>query len=120
MMIKLFVHRVQPSILSRRQEYFYLKFLFGIGTGKARTINMKDAITDKLRYQDGRSREMDEIFKAQDRQLESTGRQITSDRLELRRSDNIKSSDEMRAERELRSVNSRLRRQITDTRITRG
>jgi hypothetical protein len=71
----------------------------GIGTGKARTINMKDAIIDKLRYRDGPTREMDEIFKAQDRQLESTDRQITSDRLELRRSDNIKSCDEFRSEK---------------------
>jgi hypothetical protein len=71
-----------------------------VGSGKGHTtINMRDAITDKLRYRDGRTREMDQVFKAQDRQMESMGRTIKSDRVELKRSSNITSSDELRAER---------------------
>jgi hypothetical protein len=67
--------------------------------GSGRTISMKDAVTDKLRFKDGRTREMDQIFKAQDKQMEAMGRRILEDRLELKRSDNIKSSDELRAEK---------------------
>jgi hypothetical protein len=43
---------------------------------------------------------MDHIFKAQDRQMEAMGRTILEDRLELRRSSNITSSDELRAEKQ--------------------
>jgi hypothetical protein len=67
--------------------------------GSGRTISMKDAVTDKLRSKDGRTREMDAIFKAQDEQLTSTGRTILSDKIELRRSDNILSSEELKAEK---------------------
>jgi hypothetical protein len=67
--------------------------------GSGRTISMKDAVTDKLRFKDGRTKEMDAIFKAQDEQLTSSGRTILSDRLELKRSANIRSSDELRAEK---------------------
>lgn len=42
---------------------------------------------------------MDEIFKAQDEQMMSRGRTILEDRLELKRSDSIKSSDELKAEK---------------------
>lgn len=48
---------------------------------------------------DGRSKEMDAIFKAQDEQLTARGRTILSDRVELKRSSNITSSDELRAEK---------------------
>ena len=65
--------------------------------GSGRTISMKDAVADKLRMKDGRTKEMDAIFKAQDKQLEATGRTILSDRVELRRSANIRSSDELKA-----------------------
>jgi hypothetical protein len=68
--------------------------IFPVGAGRR-----QDLITDKLRMRDGRSREMDAIFKAQDDQLTSTGRTITGDRLELRRSSNITSSEELRAEK---------------------
>jgi hypothetical protein len=57
--------------------------------GSGRTISMKD----------GRSKEMDLIFRAQDRQMESMGRTILEDKVELRRSSNITSSDELRAEK---------------------
>jgi hypothetical protein len=67
--------------------------------GSGRTISMKDAVTDKLRYKDGRTKEMDQIFKAQDEQLTATGRTIISDKLELKRSANIRSSDELKAEK---------------------
>jgi hypothetical protein len=67
--------------------------------GSGRTISMKDAVIDKLRYKDGRTREMDQIFKAQDEQLTSTGRTIISDKVELKRSSNVTSSDELRAEK---------------------
>jgi hypothetical protein len=60
---------------------------------------MKDAVTDKLRFKDGRTKEMDAIFRAQDEQLTSSGRTIISDKLELKRSANIRSSDELRAEK---------------------
>jgi hypothetical protein len=68
--------------------------------GSGRTISMKYAITDKLRMKDGRTKEMDAIFKAQDEQLTPKGRTILSDKVELRRSGNILSSDELRAERQ--------------------
>jgi hypothetical protein len=67
--------------------------------GSGKTVSMKDAITDKLRFKDGRTREMDAIFKAQDEQLTSTGRTILEDKLELKRSANIRSSDELKAEK---------------------
>jgi hypothetical protein len=69
--------------------------------GRGRTIAIKrsDAIADRLRMKDGRSRELDRILQEQDRQMESMGRRITEDRLELRRSSNITSSDELRAEK---------------------
>ena len=67
--------------------------------GSGRTISMKDAVTDKLRFKDGRTKEMDQIFKAQDEQLTATGRTILSDRLELKRSSDITSSDELIAEK---------------------
>jgi hypothetical protein len=67
--------------------------------GSGRTISMRDAVTDKLRYKDGRTKEMDAIFKAQDEQLESTGRKIISDRLELKKSYNVLSIEELRAEK---------------------
>jgi hypothetical protein len=54
---------------------------------------------EKLRIKDGRTKEMDLIFKAQDRQMESMGRTILEDRLELKRSSNVTSSDELRAEK---------------------
>jgi hypothetical protein len=60
---------------------------------------MKDAVTDKLRFKDGRTREMDAIFRAQDEQLTSRGQKILSDRVELKRSSNVKTSDELRAEK---------------------
>jgi hypothetical protein len=66
------------------------------------TVAMKtreDLITDKLRMKDGRSPEMDRIFQQQDRQMEAMGRTILSDKLELKRSSNIKTSDELRAEK---------------------
>jgi hypothetical protein len=66
---------------------------------------MKDAITDKLRYRgDGRSKEMDAIFKTDDEQLQSRGRKILEDRVELRRSSSITSSDELKAEKKEREV----------------
>jgi hypothetical protein len=67
--------------------------------GSGRTISMKDAVTDKLRFKDGRTKEMDAIFKAQDEQLAATGRTILSDRLELKKSYNVLSSDELKAEK---------------------
>jgi hypothetical protein len=70
-----------------------------IGSGRGHTVNMRDAIQDKLRMKDGRTKEMDQIFRAQDRQMEAMGRTILEDRLELRRSSNITSSDELRAEK---------------------
>jgi hypothetical protein len=66
------------------------------------TVAMKtreDLITDKLRLKDGRSKEMDAIFRQQDKQMEAMGRTILEDKLELRRSSNVKSSDELRAEK---------------------
>jgi hypothetical protein len=57
-------------------------------------------IVDKLRMKDGRSKEMDMIFRAQDRQMESMGRTILEDKVELRRSSNITSSEELKAERQ--------------------
>jgi hypothetical protein len=68
--------------------------------GSGRTIAMKDAVIDKLRMQDGRTKEMDQIFRAQDRQMEAMGRTKLEDRLELRRSNNITSSDELKAEKQ--------------------
>lgn len=68
--------------------------------GSGRTISMKDAITDKLRMKDGRTREMDSIFKTQDEQMEARGRTILEDRLELKRSGNITSSDELKAKKQ--------------------
>lgn len=68
--------------------------------GSGRTISMKDAITDKLRKKDGgRTKEMDQIFRAQDRQMESRGRTILEDKVELRRSSDITSTDELRAQK---------------------
>jgi hypothetical protein len=69
------------------------------GAGRTVAIKRKDAIIDKLRMKDGRSREMDQIFRAQDRQMESRGRTILEDKVEIRRSSNITSSDELRAEK---------------------
>jgi hypothetical protein len=60
---------------------------------------MRDAIADKLRFQDGRSRVLDTILRQQDEQFERMGRTITSDRLELKRSSDITSSDELIAEK---------------------
>jgi hypothetical protein len=68
--------------------------------GSGRTISMKDAITNKLRMKDGRSREMDQIFRQQDEQLTSRGRTILEDKLELRRSGNILSIDELKVEKQ--------------------
>jgi hypothetical protein len=67
--------------------------------GSGRTISMKDAVTDKLCFKDGRTKEMDAIFKAQDEQLTARDRTILEDRVELRRSANIRSSDELKAEK---------------------
>jgi hypothetical protein len=60
---------------------------------------MKDAVTDKLRFKDGRTREMDAIFRDQDERMTARGRTILSDRVELKRSANIRSSDELKAEK---------------------
>jgi len=76
------------------------KTITAIPSGAGRTISMKDAITDKLRFKDGRTREMDQIFKAQDEQMTARGRTILEDRVELKRSSNIKSSDELGAEKQ--------------------
>jgi hypothetical protein len=51
---------------------------FAVSGSGSRTISMKDAITDKLRFKDGRKREMDAIFRAQDEQLTSSGRRLFS------------------------------------------
>jgi hypothetical protein len=67
--------------------------------GRTMAIKRSDVIIDKLRMRDGRSRELDRILQEQDRQMESRGRKILEDRLELRRSSNITSSDELRAEK---------------------
>jgi hypothetical protein len=89
------------------ENYTYSKLrqsrrTFPVGSGGggsgAKTISMKDTITDKLHMKDGRSREMDRIFQQQDRQMEATGKIILEDRLELKRSSNVTSSDELRAE----------------------
>ena len=69
------------------------------GAGRTVSIKTRDTIIDKLRMKDGRSKEMDMIFRAQDRQMESMGRTILEDKVELRRSSNVKSSDELRAEK---------------------
>jgi transcription initiation factor TFIIIB Brf1 subunit/transcription initiation factor TFIIB len=69
------------------------------GSGRTVSIKRSDTIIDKLRMKDGRTPEMDAIFKAQDEQLTARGQRILSDRLELRRSSNVKSSDELRAEK---------------------
>jgi hypothetical protein len=66
---------------------------------KGRQHEDNNEVIDKLRMRDGRSKEMDMIFRAQDRQMEAMGRTILEDRLELRRSSNITSSDELRAEK---------------------
>jgi hypothetical protein len=42
---------------------------------------------------------MYDIFKAQDEQLQSRGRKITQDKVELRQLDNILSNDELKAEK---------------------
>lgn len=64
-------------------------------------VGRKDAVIDKLRRsRQGLTPEMDRIFKAQDEQLtSSSGRTITEDRLELKRSDKITSSDDLKAEK---------------------
>ena len=67
--------------------------------GHTVAIRRSDAIIDKLRRKDGRSLELDRILQQQDRQMESMGRTILEDKLELRRSSNVKSSDELRAEK---------------------
>ena len=68
-------------------------------SGRTVAIKRQDAIIDKLRMKDGRSKEMDAIFRQQDKQMESMGRTILEDKLELRRSSNVKTSDELRAEK---------------------
>jgi hypothetical protein len=69
------------------------------GSGRTMAVKRQDVIIDKLRMKDGRSRELDRILQQQDRQMEAMGRRITEDRLELRRSSNITSSDELKAEK---------------------
>jgi hypothetical protein len=71
----------------------------GVGSGRTMAIRRSDAVAERLRMKDGRSRELDRILQQQDRQMESMGRTILEDRLELRRSSNVKSSDELRAEK---------------------
>jgi hypothetical protein len=66
---------------------------------KGRNHDGDNEIIEKLRMKDGRFKEMDMIFGAQDRQMESMGRTILEDKVELRRSSNITSSDELRAEK---------------------
>lgn len=78
---------------------------YAMPSSPGRTISMKDAITDKLRMKDGRTKEMDAIFQAQDEQLEARGRTILSDRLELQHSGNVTSSDELKAEKQGGTVN---------------
>jgi hypothetical protein len=85
-----------PDVYSRTNIRYGRTFAM---PGSGRTISIKDAVIDKLRMKDGRTREMDAIFKAQDEQMTARGRKILEDRVELRRSDNIKSSDELRAEK---------------------
>jgi hypothetical protein len=74
----------------------------GSGGRGGRTVSIKrqDAIVDKLRMKQGLTKEMDHIFKAQDRQMEAMGRTILEDKVELKRSSNITSSDELRAEKQ--------------------
>jgi transcription initiation factor TFIIIB Brf1 subunit/transcription initiation factor TFIIB len=68
-------------------------------SGRTMAIRRSDVIAERLRMKDGRSRELDRVLQQQDRQMESMGRTILEDRLELRRSSNVKSSDELRAEK---------------------
>jgi hypothetical protein len=65
------------------------------------TIPIKSStnVTDRLRYKDACTREMYDIFRKQDEQLEANGRRILEDKVDIRQSENICSSDELRVDK---------------------
>lgn len=65
-----------PDVYTRRNIRSGKTTIVPIGSGKTHTVNMRDAIADKLCMKDGLTREMDQIFKAQDEQLTARGRTI--------------------------------------------
>lgn len=62
-------------------------------------IKSSKSITDRLRYRDARTKEMYDIFKWQDDHLQDTGRKVTEDNIQLHKSHNITSSDELKSEK---------------------
>jgi hypothetical protein len=62
-------------------------------------VNSVPSLQKELKECISEVKEMDAVFKVQDRQMEARARKILSDRIELKHSDNIKSSDELRAEK---------------------